>query len=384
MNRAVLTVCLLLFQTPLIVTAAEPTVRTPLVGSNQGAEKFEATLVPEAAELVSIEVNVGQKYGGKVVKGVRFTGVKPDGSRVETVVGAGNGTFEKAIEIKPGLELVGISGKHGMVIDSLRFHFSDGTVSPQAGGAGGSEEFLMVVLKKDGKFLGKVRGLHGTATPDSLNGIGLILEGKDGAAPQLDGPEKLDITINGEIDADFAPTLGQLTTLYYESYPALLKRFDNPKKPASRHITLIFKHNMKVPAYCSGSEISISIEWLKKHPEDIALLTHELTHAVQQYPGQAPGWLTEGIADYARHEYGPKNQAGWKLPERFSTRQSYQDGYTTSAKFLVWLETKNPGVIDKLHTKLQNRQFAIGDFQDLTGKTIDELWEECSRSMSKK
>ncbi len=42
-------------------------------------------------------------------------------------------------------------------------------------------------------------------------------------------------------------------------------------------------------------------------------------HIVQGYPGygdaRVPGWLVEGIADYARDRYGMDNAAaGWALP----------------------------------------------------------------------
>jgi hypothetical protein len=157
----------------------------------------------------------------------------------------------------------------------------------------------------------------------------------------------------------------------------LLNRLDNPMNPAVRHVALVFKRGMRVPAYCAGNEISISVDWLKQNPDDIALLTHELTHAVQHYPRGAPGWLVEGMADYARQMYGPKTQPGWNLTGTFEPKQKYTDGYRTTAKFLLWLDGKYPGLIDKLHHRLQTKQFEVSDFKELTGKTADELWMEC-------
>lgn len=365
-------------------TPKDPATKSPLAASNSGKQRFEGEFCPPGGKLISIEVNVGRKYGGPVVRGFRFIGEDATGKRVETVIGPVDGKYEKAIEPKQGVDVVGISGKHGLVIDSIRFHFSDGSVSPLAGGTGGSEEYKMLVREKDGKYRGRVRGLFGRANEDSLTGVGLLLLGRDGVPAELNRPDTLELTIRGEVDAEFAPTVGRLTALYYECYPALLKRFDNPKKPASRQITLIFKRNMRVPAYCSGSEISVSIEWLKQHPEDIALLTHELTHAVQGYPVFEPSWMVEGIADYARHLYGPKQQANWKLPETLTPKQSYKDSYRTTGKFLVWLDAKHPGVVDKLHQHLQSREFSITDFKEMTGKTVEALWEECVAELSKK
>jgi hypothetical protein len=33
---------------------------------------------------------------------------------------------------------------------------------------------------------------------------------------------------------------------------------------------------------------------------------------------------------------------------------------------------------------MQDREFAVDDFQTLTGRTIDALWEECVRDLGKK
>jgi len=59
-------------------------------------------------------------------------------------------------------------------------------------------------------------------------------------------------------------------------------------------------------------------------------------HIVQDY-GQStgPGWLTEGIADYARYKFGVNNPAAkWALPAYKST-QKYTDAYRVTARFLV-------------------------------------------------
>ena len=149
-------------------------------------------------------------------------------------------------------------------------------------------------------------------------------------ASELDLPDPLVLTIRGDVDTEFAPTVGRLTALFYECYPALLKRLDNPRKPAVRHVAI------------------------------------------------------RGIADYTRHVYGPTKQPGWKLPDDLTPKQSYTDGYRTTARFLLWLESKHPGLIDKLNRRLQSRQFEVHDFKEVIGKTVDELWAECLAELVKK
>lgn len=198
-------------------------------------------------------------------------------------------------------------------------------------------------------------------------------------AAAASGPARggFELVISGEVEPDFAPTVGKLTALFYESYPKLVARFENPRKPAPRRIALKFERGLKVPAHCVGDVITISIDWLRRYPNDLGLLTHELTHAVQAYPSPNPGWFTEGLADYARALYGPKVQPGWELPPKLDSRQNYTDSYRTTARFLQWLDTKHPGTVDKLHRKMQERAFAIEDFKGLTGKTVEELWAAC-------
>lgn len=193
-------------------------------------------------------------------------------------------------------------------------------------------------------------------------------------------PEKskaLNVTIEGEIDDELAPVAANLKALFYESYPKLLKRFENPNKAAPRNIRIIFDSKLKIPAHCSSNKVTVGTQWLKKHPEDFALLTHELTHAVQMYPRGDPGWITEGLADYARYLYGPKEQKNWALPTRLTEKQSYKDSYRTTGKFFVWLDAKYPGTVDKVHRAMQEKTFDLTLFKTATGKSIDDLWKEC-------
>ncbi len=87
--------------------------------------------------------------------------------------------------------------------------------------------------------------------------------------------------------------------------------------------------------------------------------------------------LHEGIADYARHVYGPKDQGGWSLPKNLTAKQSYKDSYRTAARFLLWLEERTPGSVDKLNRKMQDKEFKVDDFQVIAGRTLDALWDEC-------
>jgi hypothetical protein len=194
-------------------------------------------------------------------------------------------------------------------------------------------------------------------------------------------PAPISLRIEGPVDAELAPVAGEMTALFYTCYPKLLDRLDNPEHPAPRTIRLKFAPKLDVPAYCSGNTITVSGEWLRQHPEDVGLFTHELTHAVQQYR-RAPGWLTEGIADYTRKLYGPESQPGWALPERLNKeRHSYKDGYRVTGRFLLWLDGAHPGAVDQIHRKLQAGAFQPSDFEAICGADVDTLWDQCLASL---
>lgn len=192
--------------------------------------------------------------------------------------------------------------------------------------------------------------------------------------------EGYSVTISGEVDSKMAAVAGEMTTEFYRCYPRLIERFDNAEKPASRHIRIVFRRGIRVPAYCQGSQVTVSVEWLRQHPGDIGMLTHELTHAVQQYPQPNPSWLTEGIADYARKLYGPEEQPDWSLPE-LSPRNSWTDSYRVTARFLEWLDQTHPGTVDKLHTKLQAGAYRDDQFEEFTGVPLEKLWTQCVREL---
>lgn len=196
-------------------------------------------------------------------------------------------------------------------------------------------------------------------------------------------PPPLSLTIEGDVDGEMAAIAGQLATLFYECYPKLLKQYESPDKFAARKIKLVFKKGIKVPGYSHRDTVTVSVDWFAKHPHDLGLFTHELTHLVQAYPNSNPGWLTEGIADYARHKFGPKEQPGWSLPRRLRPDQSYKNSYGVTAKFLVWLEEKHPGSVDKLHRQMQMNKFEIEDFETITGQDVETLWRECVKELAR-
>jgi hypothetical protein len=170
-----------------------------------------------------------------------------------------------------------------------------------------------------------------------------------------------------------ATTKQRMLDAFWKVYPQEAKRF-NPK--TLRKVTFFVNPAYTGVAATGNGVVDYNPEWLRKHPEDIDVVTHEVMHIVQAYPnGSGPGWLTEGIADYARYVYGVNNQAGnWKLPD-YKEGQSYTNSYRIMARFLVWLDQHGyPKLVNQLDNAARTRTYTPDIWKQQTGKTLDELW----------
>jgi hypothetical protein len=174
----------------------------------------------------------------------------------------------------------------------------------------------------------------------------------------------------------FNPQINQkLIDTFFKVYPELVKQYN---KKATRIVTFVIDPAYDGVAGTSNGKVVFSVKYMTDHPNDIDIVTHETMHIVQSYGegSNIPGWLTEGIADYARYAYGVGNEkAGWSLP-KFSSSQDYKNSYRITARFLAWLEVSgHKGIVMKLDQAGRDKTYDEGEiWEKLTGKTIDQLW----------
>jgi hypothetical protein len=161
---------------------------------------------------------------------------------------------------------------------------------------------------------------------------------------------------------------------FFTVYPELARTYN---KKTLKAVTMVIDTTYKGVAETANGRVTISNRWMHLHPEDIDVITHEVMHIVQDYgDSNGPGWLTEGIADYARYKFGVNNAAAkWSLPN-YKPAQNYTDAYRVTARFLVWIEEKvKPGVVKELDNQLRSHTFTNNSWKQLTGQTLDELWK---------
>jgi len=175
-----------------------------------------------------------------------------------------------------------------------------------------------------------------------------------------------------------AATKEKMVDAFFEVYPKLVKKYN---RNAARKVVFVIDPEYKGVAATGGGVIRYNPTWLKDHPEDIDVVTHEVMHVVQAYGrGGGPGWLTEGIADYVRYKYGVNNVKGkWTLPA-YKEGQSYTNSYRITARFLLWLQQHgHKKIVEQLDNASRTHTYKPELWQEFTGKTLDELWSDYAK-----
>lgn len=170
-----------------------------------------------------------------------------------------------------------------------------------------------------------------------------------------------------------------LIATYFKVYPKLVKIYN---RKSTKEVFFVVDTAYRAVAEASGGRILFSAAYMKAHPTDIDVVTHETMHIVQGYGyGAGPVWLTEGIADYARYKYGVDNIGSkWSLPA-YKQNQSYTNSYRITARFFAWLEKNvKSGIIATLDSELRDHQYTENSWVSLTGKSIKELWSDYSKN----
>ncbi|HEX8020145.1 basic secretory protein-like protein [Mucilaginibacter sp.] len=182
---------------------------------------------------------------------------------------------------------------------------------------------------------------------------------------------------------DFATDAGnkvkdRMIEAFFKVYPEEASIY-NPKTATKVHFNID-------PSYTGVAEtgnaiVRVNPKWMLATPTDLDVVTHEVMHIVQAYKGSNPGWLVEGIADYARYTLGVDNAtAGWSLPA-YSADQNYTGSYRITARFLVWLDKHvKAGIVKSLDTACRDNTYSDQTWKTLTGKTVDELWTAYSNN----
>jgi hypothetical protein len=224
---------------------------------------------------------------------------------------------------------------------------------------------------------------------DLVLGLVLVIVGRASTTLGQEKPEPkpkpaVDVIIDVSDAPDAEAWSRKARGVVEEWYPRVAEMLKTDGYTPPDQIKLVFKSDMKGVAHASGRTITISNDWIQKHPEDLGMVVHEMTHVIQRYPRSKEnnGWLVEGIADYIRFfHYEPGPSIGRFNP----AKAKYTDSYRTAARFLAWIEkTHDKNIVQTLNQACRKGEYTAEVFKDATKKSLDDLWDEFIDDAKKK
>ena len=169
---------------------------------------------------------------------------------------------------------------------------------------------------------------------------------------------------------------------------------DAEEVPDSTHLTLRIEYAVGDVAWKAGEGADITVMISTDHLQNLAnqgadmatevigILFHEMAHMYQHddHDGDGvDGGLIEGIADFVRIEAGytptgaePSGEGSWN------------EGYTHTGFFLVWVDDQYDDFVYALNLSMSSedgKTWTLQSFVDITGKTVDQLWDEYRDSL---
>ncbi|HVW98375.1 MAG TPA: basic secretory protein-like protein [Mucilaginibacter sp.] len=163
---------------------------------------------------------------------------------------------------------------------------------------------------------------------------------------------------------------------FFIVYPQIMAYF-NPDAPHT--VTMLMDTAYDGIAATGGDVIHFDPGNSLDHPHDLNVITHEVTHVIQQYHYDGePAWLTEGIADYSKNKFGvPYGFDGWYIAD-YAVGDDYHTGYGIVTRFILWAEAKyNTPMVQTLDKAMRDGTYDNDKtWEDLTGSTFDQLWNK--------
>jgi len=187
-----------------------------------------------------------------------------------------------------------------------------------------------------------------------------------------------------EVDCSAAPELAgwartRLQPVLSEWYGRLADDFAAPGYQPRTKVSYRLCHEMKNPGVASGSTVRLSIEWIRKHRENVKLgmVIHETWHLLQRYRSKAPTWLTEGVADWVRYFHYER-----RAP-KINAKKARADGsYGETATFLDWCcRWYGADFVRNLIAALRQGKYDDGWWKSQTGRSFDELAADWKSSL---
>ena len=145
---------------------------------------------------------------------------------------------------------------------------------------------------------------------------------------------------------------------------------------APEKVSFRYREGLPHPAHTVKDEVTTLRSWYTDNPGDVGCAVHELFHVVQGGYRRAPGWLTEGIADYVRWYLFEPGSHGCDMDVKSGSCR-YNGSYRVSANFLNFVETRYPGTVRELNALCRQGKYDEKAYWlRRTGRSVLELEDE--------
>lgn len=180
--------------------------------------------------------------------------------------------------------------------------------------------------------------------------------------------------VDASLATDLSGLAQNMANVCLSTFPKIEQILSVSTYPAPHVIKL--SNSTYAIGFAQGNEVSVQIDYIRKHPDDMGMVVHELAHVVQGY-SSGPSWVTEGIADYVRNKLGYTTASNYVC----NSTSNYLSGYNCSARLLGYVErTYSPNIIKELHTAMRSGTYTDDIFVRTTGKTPSQLYSTCLSS----
>jgi hypothetical protein len=163
---------------PFFENGSAPLPGQTTVAGGAGGAAFVDADIPPGARIVEVRVKAGN-----YLDSIQFIYSLPNGRPLEGARHGGNGGRAASFRLDPGEYIVGLSGRCGEYVDSLRIHTNRRT-SQLFGGMGGDVEYRIDVPNGN-----QATGFMGRSG-EYLDAIGLTYEGTSGRPDRYRGRER--------------------------------------------------------------------------------------------------------------------------------------------------------------------------------------------------
>lgn len=187
------------------------------------------------------------------------------------------------------------------------------------------------------------------------------------------------ITLNTTGASDLSGFADRAKGICEAQYPLICAYLQTDGFTPPKSFTQIYRE-MSGVAYTAGDECHFSAAYFRTHADDYGAVVHEMTHVIQNYHGNNPGWLVEALDDYIRfYRYEPVSKALHFTADRVpNDPQAYQIG----AQFLNWAQTTyDKNLVPELNTAMRKGTYTDAIWKEKTGKDITPLWAEWKASL---